>query len=221
MRGKTVKIKCCVIGLGRFGYQVAVSLAENGVEVLAIDSNESIISSIRDQVTQAICMRVTDEASLRSIGVEEMDTVVVAIGENFAQSIIITVLLKKALDIPHIIARAISDIHKDILKLVGANRIILPEKEIGLRLAESLTSSFSDLIRVSKQFSIINLIAPEQFVGKKVDDIKFFETYLVHCIGIKDLQDSVNTISPEYLIKSNDNLVFAGKKDDLEKLLYL
>src|SRR5258706_11709393 len=104
-------MKFCVIGLGRFGYQVATVLAENGMEVIAVDSNESIVASIRDLVTQAVCMRVTDEASLRSIGAEEMDTVIVATGENFAQSILITALLKKRLNVPHVIARAINDIH--------------------------------------------------------------------------------------------------------------
>lgn len=84
-------MKCCVIGLGRFGYQVATTLAENGVEVMAVDSNESIIASIKDHVTQAICMHITDEASLRSLGVDEMDVAVVAIGENLAQSITIAV----------------------------------------------------------------------------------------------------------------------------------
>ena len=111
-------MKFCVIGLGRLGYQLATGLAENGMEVMAVDSNESIIASIRDKVTQAICLRVTDEESLRNIGVEEMDTVIVATGENFAQSILITALLKKRLNMPKVITRAIDDLHKDILKLV-------------------------------------------------------------------------------------------------------
>jgi trk system potassium uptake protein TrkA len=102
-------MKCCVIGLGRFGYQVAITLTENGVEVMAVDSNEEIIELIKDQVTQAICLHVTDEASLRSIGVDEMDVAVVAIGEDLAQSITIAVFLKKGLNIPRVIARAVSD----------------------------------------------------------------------------------------------------------------
>jgi trk system potassium uptake protein len=82
-----IVMKFCVIGVGRFGYHVATTLADNGMEVLAVDSNETVIASIRDKVTQAVCMRVTDEEALRSIGVDEMDTVIVAMGENFAQSI--------------------------------------------------------------------------------------------------------------------------------------
>src|SRR3990167_2221618 len=179
-------MKFCVIGLGRLGYQLAVVLAENGMEVMAIDSNESIVASIRDQVTQAICMRVSDEASLRSIGIEEMDTVIVAMGENFAQSILITALLKKHLGIPKVIARAINDIHKDILILVGADRIVLPEKEVGTRLADALSSPFTDLTRLTKEFSISKIRAPKLFVGKTMQSLNLFKNYSVHCIGIEE-----------------------------------
>src|SRR5579872_1590898 len=124
-------MKFCVIGLGRFGFQVATGLSEHGMEVLAIDNNESIVASIRDHVAHAIAMKVTDEAALRSIGVDEMDTVIVAMGENTSESILLTALLKKHLKIPYVITRAINDINEEILKLVGADRVVLPEKEIG------------------------------------------------------------------------------------------
>src|SRR5436190_20224746 len=110
-----IHMKFCVIGLGRFGYQVATVLSENGMEVLAIDSNESIVASIRDSVAHAIVMKVTDEASLRSIGVDEIDTVIVAMGEDTSESILLTALLKKHLKTPYVISRAIDDINKEIL----------------------------------------------------------------------------------------------------------
>ena len=117
-------MKFCVIGLGRFGYQVATVLSENGMEVLAIDSNESIVASIRDSVAHAIVMDVTDEASLRSVGVDEIDTVIVAMGEDTSESILITALLKKHLKTPYVITRAIDDIFNWILLLlVGADRM--------------------------------------------------------------------------------------------------
>jgi len=132
-------MKFCVIGLGRFGYNVAITLAENGADVMAIDDRESTIAAIRDQVTHALCMRVVDEDSLRGAGAEGMDTVIVAMGESFAQSILITALLKKKLGAKQIIARGTNEIHKEILQLVGADSVILPEKEIGIRLANRLT----------------------------------------------------------------------------------
>lgn len=213
-------MKFCVIGLGRFGYQVATVLAEHGMEVMAIDSNESIVSSIRDQVTHAICMRVTDEASLRSVGVDEMDTAIVAMGENFAQSILVTALLKNKLNIPKVIARAISEIHKDILTLVGADHIVLPEKEIGIRLADTLSSPFTEIYRLSKHFSISQITAPRKFIGKQLDELHLFTTYKVHCIGIQQDQ-KISPIKPDHLIEEGDRLIFAGFNDDLERLAKL
>ena len=213
-------MKFCVIGLGRFGYQVAIVLADNGMEVMAIDSNESIVASIRDHVTQAICMRVTDEASLRSIGVDEMDTAIVAMGEDFSQSVLVTALLKKKLNISTVIARATSDVHKDILRLIGADRIVLPEKEIGIRLADNLSSSFTDLVRLTKDFSISQLVAPAQFVGKKLEEIGFYQNYQVHCIGAQ-VEDKIKTIDQAYIITEDDKLIFAGHNTHLEKLAKL
>lgn len=214
-------MRFCVIGLGRFGYQLATVLAENGMEVVAIDSNESIVSSIRDQVTQAICMRITDESSLRGIGVDEIETVIVATGENFAQSILITALLKKRLQIPKVIARAINDIHQDILKLVGADRTILPEKEIGIRLAHNLSSPFTDLTQITKNFLISQIIAPQKFVGHDIASLDLYKNYKVHCIGIKQNDEKVISIDPAYIVKEKDRLLFSGHKSDLEKLTKL
>ena len=213
-------MKFCVIGLGRFGYQVATVLAENGMDVMAVDSDESIVASIRDQVTQAICMRVTDEESLRSIGVDEMDTAVVAMGEDFAQSILITSLLKKRLNMPKVIARATSEIHKDILKLVGADRVIFPEKEIGISLADNISSPFTDLIRLTKNFSISQIVAPNNFVGEEISDLKLFKKYQVYCIA-KVEGEKINPIGPDYEIAENDKLIFAGYNNDLEKITKL
>lgn len=133
-------MKCCVIGLGNFGYSVATTLAHSGNEVLAIDCDMEIVTRIKDSVTHAICMRVTDETTLLSAGIEHVDTVIVGIGEDFAQAVLITALLKKRLRIPHVITRARAELHKEILGLVGADQIVMPEQEIGIRLARSLSS---------------------------------------------------------------------------------
>lgn len=213
-------MKFCVIGLGRFGRQVATLLAENGMEVLAIDSNEAIIASIRDQVTHAICMRVTDDKSLQSIGVDEMDTVIVAMGENFAQSILITALLKKRLGVPRVIARAINDIHKEILKIVGADRVILPEQEIGIRVADNLSSPFGEFIRLSKDYSISQNFAPTSFIGQRVTDLDLYEQYGVHYIGIKD-GEMVTTLDPNHIIQEHEKLILGGHNKNLEKIAKL
>lgn len=213
-------MKFCVIGLGRFGYQVATILSENGMEVLAIDSNESIVASIRDSVAHAIVMDVTDEASLRSVGVDEIDTVIVAMGENYSKSILITAILKKHLKTPYVITRAVDDMNKEILSLVGADRVILPEKEIGIRLADNLSSPFVDLTRLAKNFSVSHIITPAFFIGKSLQELHIFQTYNVHCIGKKE-EEKITSIGPDYVVKELDKLVFAGPNKDLERLTKL
>jgi trk system potassium uptake protein TrkA len=213
-------MKFCVIGLGRFGFQVATGLAENGMEVLAIDSDETIVASIRDHVTQAICMRVSDEASLVKVGVEEMDVAIVAMGENFDQSILITALLKKRLHIEHVIARAISPIHQEILHLIGADQVILPEQEVGRRLADNLSTLFTEVVRISNDFSISQITAPKKFVGSTIKKLDLYKKYHAYCIGLKQ-DDQVLTIDPDYLIHEHDILIFAGKNKALEAIARL
>jgi len=212
-------MKFCVIGLGRLGFQVASRLGENGMEVIAVDMNESIIADIRDHVTQAICMKVEDEDSLISIGIEEIDTAIVATGKNFAQSILITALLKK-LNVPRVIARAINDIHKEILTVLGADRIVQPEKEIGTRLADKLSSPFTEIFRITENFSVSQLIAPEKFIGKTPEEIDFFGNYNVNFIGVKEDEQTIKR-NMQYEIKENDRLVFSGENKYLEKIAKL
>lgn len=208
-------MKFCVIGLGRFGYRVAVTLAENGMEVLAVDQNESLVTSIRDLVTQAVCLKVEDESSLVSLGVEEMDIVIVAMGENFAESVLITALAKKRLRIPRVITRAISEIHKDILKLIGADQVILPEQEIGIKLADNLSAPYSQLFRLTKDFAIGHVPTPAKFIGKTLQDINLFKKYQVNCLGIKQ-EEKIIPVGPDYMVQDEDILVCAGT---VEKLL--
>lgn len=213
-------MKFGVIGLGRFGYHVATTLAENNMEVLGVDRNESIVFSIRDQITQAICADLSDEASLRSIGMDEMDTVIVAMGENVSESVLITVLLKKKLNIPLIITRAINQIHKEILLLIGADRVILPEQEVAEKLANDLSLPFSVLTRLSKEFSIGQITSPSTFVGKSIEELNHFKKYHVSCIGImKD--EKISPLSDDYKIEENDTLIFAGNNKDLAALARL
>ena len=213
-------MKFCVIGLGRFGEQVAITLAENGMEVLAIDNEEASVISIRDNVAQAICLDVHDEVALRSIGVDDMDVGIVAM-ENFAQSVLVTTVLKKRLNIPMVIARGISDIHKDILKMVGADRVILPEKAIGIRLADNLSSPFLELTRLTKNYSIRQIRAPKLFVDKTIASLKLYEVYSVYCIGLKVSDETIVPIEQNHVVQEEDLLIFSGLNADLEHIAQL
>ena len=206
--------KFCVIGLGRFGYQLSESLAQQGMEVLAIDLNESIIASIRDKVTQAVCMTVSDEESLKAIGVEDMDTVIVAMGENFSQSILITALLKKHLNVSRVIARAVNRIHENILKLVGADEVVFPERDLGIKLANTLSLSLTVFVQISNKFAATEIKVPKSFIGKTISELQLKKSRQVTCIGVKKA-DEINLINPDYVIIEDDILVLAGENDNL------
>jgi trk system potassium uptake protein TrkA len=213
-------MKFCVIGVGRFGYQVATTLHDHGMEVLAVDSSDSIIASIRDKVTHAICMRVSDEAALRSIGVEEMDTVIVAMGENFAESILVTALLKQRLQVLQVITRSISEIHKEILKLVGADHVVLPEQEMGIRLADQLSLPFNALMRITSTFSISQIVAPRRWVGKSIQELELPESYQVICLGRK-IEDEVILLGQDSIVHEGEQLLLSGHNKDLERVAKL
>ena len=213
-------MKFGVIGLGRFGYHVAETLAANGMEVLAIDRNETLIASIRDKVTQAIRANVSNEESLRAVGIEDMETAIVAIGKNFAQSILITALIKKHLKVPFVIARSDNKTHTEILKLVGADRIVSPEEERGIRLANNLSFPFVDLVNITDKFSITQISAPSRFVNKTLKELNLKKTHKVACVGVKKEKEII-LIDQNYVIVENDQLIFAGENKNLEALVQL
>lgn len=210
-------MKFCVIGVGRFGYHVATTLADNGMDVLAVDSNEAIIASIRDKVTQAICLRVTDEEALRTIGADEMDTIIVAMGENFAQSILVTAILKQKLKTRTVIARSISGIHRDILQLIGADQVILPEQQVGRQLADNLSLPFKALMRLSPSFCISELETPERFIGQTLGELELYNTYNIRCIALR-IGTEVVMSDDNYRLMEGDILIIAGNNKDIARI---
>lgn len=211
--------KFCVIGLGRFGSQMAVSLAQNGMEVLAVDDNQATVEAIRNHVTQAVCFRIEDENSLRALGIDEMDTVIVSMGENFSQAIIITAILKKHLNIPFVIARARNSIHEDILKLIGADKVVMPERDSGVRLANSLSLRFADFVPITESFAITQIEVPEKFIGKTIAELQLRKSRNVACIAIKKTKDdAMNLVGLEYVLIEGDTMVLCGTTKDLAQL---
>jgi len=209
-------MKFCVIGLGRFGYQLAETLSNLGMEVLGIDKDESIVASIRDKITQAMYMQITDEKSIQALGIEDMDAVIVAMGENFAQSILICTLLKKNLTTPKIIARAANEIHEDILKLVGATYVVLPERDIGIKLAHKLSQPFLDIVNITETFAITRVNVPKNFVGKTIAELQLKKSRGISCIGIKKIEEEqITLITQDYVITENDQMVLAGEITNL------
>lgn len=159
-------MKFCVIGLGRFGQQVVKTLYENGAEVLAVDTLQANIASIKNYTAQAICVTIHDEPTLEAIGVDEMDVIIIAIGENFAESILIAAILKKRSKKYKVIARANGQVQKEIFKLIGVDQVICPEEETAIELADTLSYPFTNLARLDANFSVGLITPPSQFIGQ-------------------------------------------------------
>jgi len=211
-------MKFGIIGLGRFGHQLAITLASLGCEVLAIDRNEEIVESIKEQVTQAICMNVIDEESLTEIGIGELDVVIVATGESFAQSVLLTTILKRNLNVPYVVARAMNDINEKILKLVGADRVFVIERDMGVKVAYTLSLPLADVVPVTQEFAVTTILAPYQFVGKKVGEINAAKHPRISCIAIQK-DDEIMLVGDTYMVLETDKMVFAGNKKYLSSLL--
>jgi trk system potassium uptake protein TrkA len=213
-------MKFCIIGLGRFGFQLAVSLSDLGNEVLAIDKNEDIVDAISDHVTQAVCADIDSEESLSSIGVGDIDTAIVAVGEDFAQSTLITALLKKDLKVQTVIARAMNKIHENVLTLVGADKVISLEREMAHRLAEKLSMPLGDLVHITDNFATTKIQAPANLVGKSLREIGTTKKLGVTCIAVQKGNEMV-LVGPEYIIMDEDMLLFAGNRKALNSLVRL
>lgn len=207
-----------VIGLGRFGSSVARTLYELGNDVLVIDINEDLVQDISDSVTHAVQMDATDENSLRSLGIRNFDVAVVTIGDNIQSSIMVTLLIKE-LGVKYIIAKGNSDLHSKVLYKIGADRVILPEKDMGVRVAHNLvSSSILDYIELSEDYSIIEVQVLSKWCNKPMKDLEFRSKYGINVIAIKRNEKINLNPSAEDLIKENDVLVAIGSADDLSNL---
>lgn len=207
-----------IIGLGRFGSSIAKTLHSLGNDVLAIDKDEDIVQEISDEVTHAVQLDATDENALRSLGIRNFDVAVVTIGDNIQSSIMATLLVKE-LGVKYIIAKAQSDLHSKVLYKIGADRVVLPEKEMGVRVAHNLVSTnILDYIELSPDYSVIEIQASENWSGKTLSDLGLRSKYGINVMAIKRGND-VN-ISPlaEDIIESDDVIVAIGSGDDLSRI---
>lgn len=208
-----------VFGLGRFGESVAMALAESGCEVLVVDDNQDKITDIAEHVTHAVCADITDAESLEDLGIGNFDGAIVAIGTDLEASVLITILAKEC-GIPYILAKAQNELHAKILKKVGADKVVFPEKEMGIRIANNLMmGNFFDAVELSSKFSMMDLDIPEDWCGHTLRSLNVRATKKVNVIGIRrDGGLNINP-DPDEPLKSGDILVVIGKNEVLKKLM--
>ena len=224
------KTQFAVIGLGTFGSNLAKELVKRGFPVLAIDNKEEIVNKITPFVTQAIVVDATDGKALENAGIKDCDTVIVAIGEDIETSILATLVVKD-LGIKNVIVKCISQWHSKIAVKIGADRVIYPEFEMAKKLAESMVSpNILEQIEVSKDFNLVEIVAPKKCRGKTIKDSEIRTKYGINVIAIKrhipfinddgqpDIEEKTNVApGPDDEIMENDILVIVGKQDQIEK----
>jgi trk system potassium uptake protein TrkA len=218
------KLSFAVIGLGRFGAAMATTLTELGQDVIGIDGNEEAVQKLADVIGAAVALDATDERALRTAGVQDVDVAVISIGENIEASLL-AVMLVKDLGVPRIIAKAVSPLHGRILERLGVNRVIFPEREMAMRVAHSLVvANVLDYIELSRDFSIIEMPAPEEFAGRSLKDLQLRNRFGLTLIAIKRKTGTgdgeVTNVAPtaDDEIHAGDVLALLGPNERLAQL---
>ncbi|MDR3212012.1 MAG: TrkA family potassium uptake protein [Planctomycetota bacterium] len=213
------KPRICVIGLGQFGHHLAVELAKE-CEVLAIDNSQALINAIGDQVHHAYCLDSRDYTSLASVIGPDFDYAVVAMAESMESSIL-TVLHLKKMKLRHIYAKAINHDHAEILRSIGADSIVFPERETANRLAAQLVNrNLLDFIPLSDDYMVMQITPPDWAFGKTLLELDLRKRFGIFVIAVKEHVPEHTSFlpGPDFLIKDSDALLVIGQKGSLEIL---
>jgi len=206
-----------VVGVGRFGSSVARTLCEMGHEVLVIDQDEERVQNLADSVTHAVEADATDEGVMRSLGMRNFDVAIVAIGD--IQASILTTLILKDVGVTYIVAKAVSDLHGKVLAKVGADEVVFPERDMGVRVAHNLVSAhIIDYIELVPGYSIVEVIAHKDFAGKSLKDLDLRAKYGINIVAIKRGEDVRVAPGAEDAVQEGDILVAMGEDHMLDKL---
>lgn len=207
-----------VFGLGRYGVSVAKELVNNGAEVIAVDSNENIVNAVSNELPFCKCADTTDAEVLKRLGISNIDVVIVAMAGNIESSVM-TVMQCKELKVPNVIAKCSNEMHYKILTKVGADKVVFPEKDSGIRMAKNLLSSgFVDMIELSSDVSMIELDVKKEWVGKTLLDLNFRKKYNLNVIAVKENKKIDINIDPNMPLTQNLKLIVVGNKSKISKI---
>ena len=207
-----------VIGLGRFGGSVCKTLADAGQEVLAIDKYESRVNDYKDIATQAVVADAQDEDVLRSLGIRNVDHVIVAIGEDIQASILVTLMVKEQ-GVKYVTAKAQNEYHAKVLEKLGVDRVVHPERDMGVRNGRSLTSkNMVDYLDLDANFKLAEiLITNPEFVGKSLAEMDFRDRYGLNVIALAHSRQEMVLPSAGDVLTENDSILVAGPTRAIDK----
>ncbi|WP_250278674.1 potassium channel family protein [[Clostridium] colinum] len=207
-----------VLGLGRFGQSLVKTLIENNCDVLCCDKDIEIVNEMSKYGCHAIQADVTDVHVLDQFGINNFDVVVVAIGEDMEGSILATMMAKE-LGANFVIAKAKNEIQKSILEKVGADRVVFPERDMGVRIANTLiTTNIIDYINLSDKFAIVEIEPHKNWIGKSILDSNIRAKYGLNIVAIKRHNDIIVSPLPNEIIQKEDILVVVGRNDVIQKI---
>ncbi|SHG24270.1 potassium channel family protein [Ornithinibacillus halophilus] len=212
-----MKREFAVIGLGRFGGSICQELSREGMEVLAIDNDEDKVNEFKNIASHAVIADSTDEASLKELGIKNIDHVIVAIGDNIQASILTTVILTD-LGIKKITVKAQNDYHEKILNRIGANTVVHPERDMGKRIAHSIISNnILDYLELSDDHSIVEVKAGKRMVGKSVVELDIRANYGCNVVAIKQGKQINVSPGPTDVLYEGDILIVVGADKDISR----
>lgn len=207
-----------VIGLGKFGSTVVRTLHERGHEVVAIDRDRGRVQEVRDTSTQAIEANCTDQDTLRALGLQDADAVVVSLGEQMDASILVTLYLKE-LGLKEIVVKAVSEDHGKVLHLIGATEIVHPERDTARRVARGLgLRSIVEYLPLAADSSLVEVQVPAEFLGRTLAELEIRKRYQVLVVAIKRGEGLVIATGGDERLLAGDILVLVGKDSDLDKV---
>ena len=205
------------VGLGSFGMSVAVTLQKLGCEVVAVDEDMDRVEEVADKVSFAMAADVGDPEVIEAMGARNLDGVVVAVSGMEAS--ILATMVSKEIGVPYVIAKARNDLHEKVLKKVGADVVIFPEREMGMRIARSMVSkNFADWIALSDEYSMIETAVPQKWVGKTLLDLDVRKNYDVSVVGIKRNGEFEVSPDPGKTLEEGMLMILIGSNRALEKI---
>ncbi|ALC80913.1 MULTISPECIES: potassium channel family protein [Bacillus] len=212
-----MKKEFAVIGLGRFGGSICRTLVEEGVEVMAIDMDESKVNEFASIASHAVIGNATNESVLKNLGIRNFDHVIVAIGEDIQASILTTLMLKE-LGVNKITVKAQNDYHEKVLSKIGADFIVHPERDMGKRIAHKIvSSSVLDYLELSDEHSIVEIVANEKLHGNTLIDLDIRANYGINIVAIKREKEVIVSPMAAEVIQNGDILIVIGSDEDLNR----
>lgn len=207
-----------VFGLGRFGYAVAKELTASGAEVLAVDSDEAAVNAVKGEIPLCKCADVTDPEVLDRLGIANIDVVIVAMANSFESAVLATTLCKE-IGVKTVIVKCANETHKKILTRVGADRVVFPESESGVRMAKNLVSSgFVDLMELSRGVSMIQLEVRPEWMGKTILELNLRKKYAINVVAIRKGGSVDVNVRPDTVLDGDMKLIVIANSERLNKL---